>query len=345
MKDDNGKRENKGERGLSGWMDLARRAKRKWEAARARRAARKEAQRAFRYDLRQFEATAGALGGGGREAARAAIVMGYHVLEKGLTMPRRRMGFGKGAALHLANLVEDYERRFGTDDGQVRHATAVLRAYRELHRDWPEPMPRLDAFLAARPDVAPAAEPHVSRAAFFSAKNAPFPEFAASRHVVRHFSGPAPREALEAAMALAMTAPSACNRQPVRLHVVDEKAKMARLLELQGGTRGFGEDIGQLVVVAADRAAVRWAWERNDPWVNGGIFAMNLCYALHWHGIAHCLLHWSVAPETDAEAHRLLGIPEREAIVVLVACGLPPEEFDVAASPRRGLGEIATWGK
>ena len=30
-------------------------------------------------------------------------------------------------------------------------------------------------------------------------------------------------------------------------------------------------------------------------------------------------------------------------LVSLVACGMPPEEFDVAASPRRGLEEVATW--
>jgi nitroreductase len=314
-----------------------------WRRWREGRKAKREARAAFRYDWRQFKTHAGALHLDGEEAARAAIVMGYHVLEKGLTMPRRRMGFGKGAALHLANLVEEYERRFGTGDGQVRHAVAVLRAYRELHRDWPEPMPRLDAFLAERGDVAAAVEPHVRREAFFAAKNAPFPAFAASRHMVRHFAGAAKREALEEAIRLAATAPSSCNRQPVRVHVVENRAQMERLLAMQGGTRGFGGDAGHVLLVTAERSTVRWGWERNDMWVNGGIFAMNLCYALHWEGIAHCLLHWSVPPGADREAHRLLGIPEREGIVALVACGMPPEEFDVAASPRRGVEELATW--
>ena len=186
-------------------------------------------------------------------------------------------------------------------------------------------------------------EPHVRREDFFAAKNAPFPEFAASRHMVRHFAGTAKRKALEEAIRLATTAPSSCNRQPVRVHVVENREKMERLLARQGGTRGFGGDAGHVLLVTADRSTVRWGWERNDIWINGGIFAMNLCHALHWEGIAHCLLHWSVPPEADREAHRLLGIPASEAIVSLVACGMPPEEFDVAASPRRGLEEVATW--
>ena len=322
---------------------LAKRLLGAWRRRREERKALREARRAFRYDLRQFEAHAGALHAGRRAAARAAIAMGYHVLEKGLTMPRRRMGFGKGAALHLANLVEEFEARFGREDPQVRHAVAVLRAYCELHRGGPDPMPRLEAFLAARPDIPAAVEPHVSREAFFSAKDAPFPEFAASRHVARHFTGAVPRETLEAAVALATTAPSACNRQPARVHAYTDPALLARLFELQGGARGFGGDAGAVLVVTSDLSAVRWGWERHDAWTNGGIFVMNLCYALHWHGVAHCILHWSVPPEADREAHRLLGIPENEAIVQVLACGLPPDEFDVAASPRLSPEEVLTW--
>ena len=65
--------------------------------------------------------------------------------------------------------------------------------------------------------------------------------------------------------------------------------------------------------------------------------------SLHYEGIAHCILHWSVPPEVDCAAHELLAIPMNEAIVSVLACGMPPEEFDVAASPRRDLHEILTW--
>ena len=204
-------------------------------------------------------------------------------------------------------------------------------------------MPRLDAFLAARTDVPAAREPHVRKADFFAAKDAPFPEFAASRHVCRHFAGPVPRETVESAIALATTAPSACNRQHARVHVVDSPALRDRLFALQGGTRGFGQDADKVLVVTSDLSAVRWGWERHDCYTNGGLFVMNLCYALHYHGVAHCILHWSVAPEADRAAHGLLGIPANEAIVQLIACGMPPEEFDVAASPRLAGADITTW--
>ena len=150
--------------------EILRKFKRALVAWRERAKVRSEAARAFRYDQRQFMQNAGALHLDRKAAARAEIVMGYHVLEKGLTMPRRRLGFGKGAVVHLVNLISSFERRFGTDDAQVRHAVAVLRAYRELHSEGLDPMPRLDAFLAAHPDIPAADEPHVKRSDFFAAK-------------------------------------------------------------------------------------------------------------------------------------------------------------------------------
>ena len=323
-------------------IGFLKRVKRALVALRERAKARAEASRAFRYDRAQFMANAGALHMDRRAAARAEIVMGYHVLEKGLTMPHRRLGFGKGAVVHLINLIDSFERRFGCDP-QVRHAVGVLRAYREMHRDSPDPMPRLDAFLAARADVPAAVEPHVRREDFFAAKDAPFPEFAASRHVARHFAGPVPRETIESAVSLALTAPSACNRQYARVHAVDDPALRDSLFAMQGGTRGFGQDADKVLVVTADLSCVRWGWERHDCYVNGGIFVMNLCYALHYLGVAHCILHWSVPPKTDREAHRILGIPPNEAIVQVLACGMPPDEFDVAASPRLSASEVLSW--
>ncbi len=324
-------------------IGILRRIKRAVSAWWLRVRVRREAFIAFDYDRAQFIHEAGALHLDRKAAACAEIVMGYHVLEKGLTMPHRRLGFGKGAVVHLVNLIDSFERRFGKDDPQVLHAVAVLRAYRELHKDSPDPMPRLDAFLAAHIDVSAADEPHVKREDFFSARERPFPEFAASRHVVRHFAGPVPCDAIESAVSLAITAPSACNRQHARVHVIDDHEIRDRLFALQGGTRGFGQDADKVIVVTSDLSTVRWAWERHDCYVNGGIFVMNLCYALHYHGIAHCILHWSVEPKVDMEAHKLLCIPSNEAIVQVIACGAPPEEFDVAASPRRSLGEIMTW--
>lgn len=324
-------------------IDFLKKIKRTMQRLLQNRRIRREVQCAFAYDRRQFLQQAGALHLDRRSAAVAEIVMGYHVLEKGLTMPHRHLGFGRGAVLHLVNLISDFERRFGLTDAQVRHAVGVLRAYWELHHETQHEMPRLGAFLAEHIALPVAHEPHLSRNEFYKDRDASFPAFATSRHVVRHFAGPISRDRITSAIELALTAPSACNRQPARVHVIADHQLRDHLFELQKGTRGFGQDADKVLVVTVDLSVIRWSWERHDAYVNGGIFVMNLCYALHYQKIAHCILHWSVPPEADQRAHELLGIPANEAIVQVLACGEAPEEFDVAASPRVSVDDAMTW--
>ena len=67
---------------------------------------------------------------------------------------------------------------------------------------------------------------------------------------------------------------------------------------------------------------------------------MNLCYALHYGKVAHCILNWSTDAATDRKAHSLLEIPENEVIAILVACGRPAEKFRVPCSPRKHIESL-----
>ena len=303
-------------------IDYLKRIKRAIGAFFERRRILREARAAFRYDEEQFIAHAGALHMDRPAARIAEIVMAYHVLEKGLTMPNRRVPFGVAAAARLDRLLAawDASPEGKTADSRIEHARRVLAEYRAVNSG----------------NVAGTGlEPHFTKERFYAAVDAPFPEFAASRHVCRHFAGTVPRERIERAVRVALTAPSACNREPCRIHVIEDRELRDKLLTLQGGARGFGDKADKLIVVTADLSTVRWAWERHDVYVNGGIMVMNLAYALHYEKIAHCILHWSVQPERDRAAHELLAIPGNEAIVQIFVCGEAPDEFDIAASPRR----------
>jgi nitroreductase len=56
---------------------------------------------------------------------------------------------------------------------------------------------------------------------------------------------------------LAQSAPSQCNRQSSRVHVYQDRAVIAQLLELQGGSRGFAQSVDNLFVVTSEVTA--WA--------------------------------------------------------------------------------------
>lgn len=308
---------------------------------------RSECRKAFAYDLKRYLAHSGAFDQTTRCARRAELIMAYHVIEKGLTMPSRRLGFGSWQLLRLIELSENYIRDFGNDDAQCTHAIAVVRAYEHLHMEasWDESIdPRfwekVHAFCASHLDVSPAMEPHITKEQLFSARMSPFPSFAMSRRTVRHFNGPVADATIRDAVRLAMSAPSACNRQHVRVHCASNARLRDGLMGLQSGCRGFGNDVDKFLVLTADMGSERWWAERHDPWVNAGIFLMNLSYSLHWHKVAHCILNWSVDPKRDMALRKLLSIPLEEEIVAIVACGAPADEIEVAASPRLALEDI-----
>ena len=300
----------------------------------------------FEYDISRFNHYSAVADSATKGALCSRIIVRYHVLEKGLTMPGRRLGFGIRVATELMGLISEYERHFRTADFNVMHAIAVIRAYWMLHQSYASEIhgeerlawEAVQSFSKAHENIQPAIQPHISREEFYKMVHAPFPDFALSRHTVRHFSPvPLEMEKIVQSVDLARTTPSACNRQHCRVHCIADKDIMNKLLTIQGGNRGFGASADKLLVVTASLECILSSGERNDAYLNGGIFLMNLCYALHYYEIAHCLLNWSKNPKEDLSARQIIGIDECETIIALVVCGNAPPEFDVAESPRKPL--------
>lgn len=125
-----------------------------------------------------------------------------------------------------------------------------------------------------------------------------------------------------------------------------DRGLVRKCLALQNGNRGFGHLADKLLILTADLRAV-WGAERNDLFTNAGIYLMNLCYALHKNRVAHCMLNWSVSPETDAALRKILHTPpqsgaelqDSETVIVFIACGDVPEKFKLASSPRKSVDE------
>ena len=296
------------------------------------------------YDNERFLKFSGAFDDKAKEKLLARLVATYHVVEKGLTMPNRRFAFGVGVVRELMELIKRFEAQYGREESQLRHAIGVVKEYYELHKSNgmldvdgdPDFLAKVGAFAGNYSNVPVARQLHFKRSDFFANRNAAFPAFAASRRTVRHYADISlPIEKIRAAVELALTTPSACNRQHCRVHCVSDKKVISEILAIQKGNRGFGHLADKLLIVTSDLEDLIGVAERNDAYVNGGLFLMNLCYALHWHEIVHCILNWSRTAEEDLSLRRLLPLKDSETVIALLTCGEAPETFDVAASPRK----------
>lgn len=276
----------------------------------------------------------------------AKIRLRVHVVEKGLCMPDMRPAFGKDNILELASLCERYAA-FGYDRSRQGFvdAVSVLGEYGRVHRengyaldaDVTEALGRVAGLATA---ATPVASLTFGPDDYF--RNASdFGEFASSRHSVRDFAGTeVPDSVIREAVRIAVTAPSACNRQSVRVRVASGDA-LKEIASMHRGSRGFGDKADKLLLLTVDLACYFGLGERNLPYTDAGIFAMNLLYGLHSQGVAACALNWCVTPKEDKRLHTRMGIPRNEMVTLVVACGnVPDREFKVPASPRLSVDEI-----
>lgn len=278
------------------------------------------------------------------------IAARQHVVEKGLTMPQPRLGFGKDNIIAMIELCKIYEQKFDKSQEQYQSVIAVLKEYVAYHKTHAytfddEFLRKVESLIEKYPEVLPSKQVRITSSKFFSLTDESFPIFARSRHTVRNYSSKdVPLEVLEKVIDLSRTAPSACNRQPIRVHICCGNAKDA-VIKVHQGNRGFGHLANKVLVVTSDLSSYIDAKERNCAFVDGGIFVMNLLYALHYYHIGACTLNWSATKADDEKLRQIISLPEEEEVVALICIGMLPEEMSIACAERINTERIISVHK
>ena len=272
----------------------------------------------------------------------AKITAHYHVLEKGLSMPEFRLGFGQTMVVGLKTLIVRYNEVSGdTDSTQYRAAIAVLKEYYCVHQkaDF-----NIDAYFS-QSFYEKYCQSGAGRAKHFSGNyfgnNCEFKGFFQSRCSVRELLPDALDKSLfEEAVEVASKTPSVCNRQSFGVIAVNDYDKCQQILEHHNGNRGFGQLIGNLLIVTCDLEGFAGTTERYQSYIDGGAFAMSLMLALHSMEVGCCPLNWSVNNATDRALKKRFGIPDSKNVIMLLAAGRVPEEFSVPFSKRKDASEL-----
>lgn len=298
--------------------------------------------RNYLYDYGRFKTHSSAFGRPvSDEALAAQITKEYHKLEKGLALPEPRPGFGAATIDFLLDAVPRLEAR--------GHAAHISRAARQSVRAWVDwhdaaGSPVRDAvraFAEAADGSVAAGVRRLTRAEVAEATDVDFDRFARARYSVRQFTGDAVApEDVRAAVETALKTPRVCNRESRRVHAGFGRETCDRMLSYQQGNRGFGHTAGAVLVLTSDLRYFTAIAERNQAWIDGGMFAMSLALALHGRGLGTCMLNWSEEFFRDRRMRAALGIPDYEAVVTFMAVGHLPEELLVAVSPRPTADQV-----
>ena len=264
-----------------------------------------------------------------------------HVLEKGMSLADTRPGFGHVVRQELLRNIERYAA-FGypVDHVSYRMGCAVLHAYVHFHRALDFDLGGFAADVAriqaCFPDGGGCEELQASTIQALAKKD--FAKVARSRYSIRHFSGqPVDPKLIRDAIDIARKTPSVCNRQSWTMYWIRNPELKGKVAELQGGSRGFGESVDTMLIVATDLRSFFAINERNQAYVDGGLFSMSLMYALHYQGLGACPLNWSADVRKDRRLKKMADIPDWMNIIMLIGVGHLPDSLRVARSARKDL--------
>ena len=253
------------------------------------------------------------------------VTKDYHRVEKGLSLRSPKHPFGDAVDRRLAMLVPA--------------GAAIDEGYQAFAVDAREALAGWNTAGSLSDIVSPMAAP----------SDAIDPElleqFFATRHSVRDFDEhrPVDPRLIDEAVRLAGCTPSVCNRQAARVHVFEGAEDSARILAHQNGNAGFRHHVRMVMIVTVERGLFAGAGERNQRWVDGGLFAMTLVWALHGLGLSSCMLNWSMTNARTDALRQEAGIPASEDVICLIAVGhAPAEGYRVARSPKRPLSQVLT---
>jgi nitroreductase len=281
----------------------------------------------------------------GAKQLEGKIIAHYHVLEKGMSHPKPKQCFSLPIVESLITLIEEYDSFNAERSSQVQVAVAVLRSYSRFRTNVDCLSDGLKAQIEALylPSEVTSGALLLSRDDFFKHSQSAFSKMSKSRYTVRDFtSEDVDLELLKTAIEMSLKTPSVCNRQTCKVHVLTSSQDITSHLAFQTGNRGFGDKINKLLIITSDLNLFQGDKERNQAFVDGGMFAMSLLYALHSLKIAATPLNWSYDKKQDVGLHKLGIVPRHEKIIMFVGVGHPPEFFSVATSTRRELDEVFT---
>jgi len=284
--------------------------------------------------------------------ARARMIFHAHAIEKGLSRSNFRAGFGRIAVPGLAKEMNAWlADGHSTEDPYLQTSAAVMKSYFERHTALKADVSDFRRlFSGASQDfidncphqeggVVPAGRTREIVQETEDGQRS-FLDVVYGRRSVREFtSEPVTDAEVGRAVQIALQSPSVCNRQAARVHQFEDPDVIKAVLDIQGGFSGYAMP-PRLLLVTADLDAFLFAPERNQPFVDGGLFMMTLLLGLTEVGLGSCSLNTAMGSAKDAAIRKIIDVPDNEVFISFVAVGHYDEQVLVPRSKRTFVDDV-----
>jgi len=167
-----------------------------------------------------------------------------------------------------------------------------------------------------------------------------------NRHSVRWFkSKPVPIHLIEQSIEVAVTAPSACNRQPFKFHIFDDPKQAKIIGSIPMGTAGFAENFQCVIVVVADLSAYPFEKDRHIIYIDSSLATMQLLLALELHGLSSCVINWPDIERHERQMAEKLELESYQRPIMLISVGYGEAEGMIPFSDKKPLKDVVWRAK
>lgn len=281
-----------------------------------------EKQRFKRYYAR-------AVNNAAQQQLEAKLIFHAHSLEKGLSHREIRLGFGKTALSKLSSVMHEYDKLgYSKKSKAYENALSVLNAYLELHdKSSAVGTSQFDELFSYFREEITKSKSNVGgvrsidSASKRTNKTKNFRDLFLGRCSVRDFGEKDVNISLiNDAIDISQKAPSICNRQTSRVLIVDDPKTIKSALGIQAGMNGYKAPPLLLAVLTDIRGYVSLS-EHNQPYIDGGLYAMSMLLSLEYQGLAACPLNTMFKRSQEKRMRKLLSVPPYENFIMFIAVG------------------------
>lgn len=264
-----------------------------------------------------------------------------HSIEKGMTNSNPRC-FGKNKIEELIKLYEENYKDELNNDFEFILAYNVLDSYKRFYEKNKftenEEYYKTCDFLEKYKNIK-----KVNTDSILYKKSEvkfDYNKFISSKRSVRKYSEKKIEEkTIKDCAYIAIKSPSACNRQMCKLYFINGN-KRNEVIKFGQGFSNFELENASIFLITFDIASFTFIGERNQGYLNCGIFATNFVNALHSYGIGSCMLQFGNRNSEEKKLKRILNIPKNERIALLVSAGYYMDECMIPASIRKELNDF-----
>lgn len=269
-----------------------------------------------------------------------------HGIEKGLSFRTPKEAFGIAKILILIENLKTYIEYPNLNKESVNETLNVLNTYinkfkgnpkiEQIVQEYNELLTKFGAIKQCCVGTMTINKKDVEEAIDID-----YLKFIKARHSYRYFTKDASIEQIKQALEIARYTPTACNRQPQRVHIFQGK-EMELVLTIQHGALGFINEMSYCILITADMHAYSKV-ELYQAYVDGGLYAMNLLNALHSTGLGTIPLTCGHLQGTGRKQLAPFGIKEYECPILIIGIGGREEHAEVNVSPRKDYNEYTKF--